>query len=80
MRNLTCWAISFDKQSMSGTCIMESDVASEQIHSQMQNYLFYHVSENTKEQSESNKGRPTALTTVKLIPVPQTEKSMWCLF
>lgn len=40
MRNLTCREISFDKQSLSGTCITESDIAWEQIRSQMQNDLF----------------------------------------
>lgn len=59
MRNLTCWAISFDKQSVSGIWIVESDIASEQIRSQMQNDLFI-ISENTKENRESNERRPTS--------------------
>lgn len=62
--NLTHWTISFDKQSVSGICIMESDVSSEQVSSQMQNYLF-NMSvktqrKNRERERESNERRPTS--------------------
>lgn len=48
MRDLTCWAISFDKQSVSGICIVESDVAFGADSLPNAKWSFHHVSENTK--------------------------------
>lgn len=79
LQNVTCWAISFDKLSVSGLSIMESNLALEQIRSQMQNYLFIMSVKNTKETTESNERRRLRLFLTTSYS-SEAHPSTWCLF
>lgn len=72
-------AISFDKQSVSGICIMESDVASEQIRSQMQSDLFIVSVKTQRKTKKATRDACFSLACIsQLRSSSRTARGMWC--